>query len=83
MNFHVLAYNTASSISARKMNARYMLVVQATLSPGTFTRARRCRAARTIVYAQIKRGSGKFQGLFVLFKEQKFYREAHQGREDY
>jgi hypothetical protein len=32
----VPAYNTASSINARKMNARYMLVVQAILLPGTF-----------------------------------------------
>jgi len=32
MNFCVPTYNTASSINARKMNARYMLVV----SPGTF-----------------------------------------------
>ena len=42
MNFSVRVpiYNTASSINARKMNARYMLdqryIVQATLLPGTF-----------------------------------------------
>jgi glutamate racemase len=38
MNFsaRIPTCNTASSISVRKMNARYLLMVQATLLPGTF-----------------------------------------------